>query len=542
MGKRWGRRLMALLLLLLTAGSIPAEAEPAQTGGTVVGYYAGWAASQGWPAEKLRTEGLTQINYAFAAIEDGRAAVTEADRAQLRALVRLEGPEVVLSVGGWDGSSGFSAAAASAASRERFAQSCLDLILELGLDGVDLDWEYPVSGGAAGTAHSPQDRRNFTLLLQAVRQKLDQQGRRDGRTYRLTIAGGAGTGYLNCIEPQAVAALVDHIFLMAYDFSGPWESRTGHNAPLPGADAAVSAWVQRGVPAEKLVLGIPLYGYIFQGASGLNQPFASAKSVAYDAVQRDYLPVLRKQQDASAQVPYLTGGGQFLSFEDTASAAAKGALARERGLGGVGFWELSQDRTGALVDAALSAWGQSGLFQDVPAGAWYADAVASVAADGLMQGVAAGRFAPERTVTRGQITAILHRLAGAPSAAGTPFSDVAAGSYCAQATAWASEQGIVQGYADGSFRPNLPISRQQLAALLFRYAERQGLDSGRRASLRRFPDQNDVSAYAREALRWALGTGVLQGRADGRLDPGGSATRAQTAVLLCRFREAAVES
>ncbi len=530
MWKRWGICLLAALLVLLT---IPAAKAGPAAGSIVAGYYPSWAESQGWPVEKLRTEGLTQINYAFASIEDGRVTVTERDRTKLRALVGLKGPEIILSAGGWDGSAGFSDAAASPASRERFAQSCLDLILELGLNGVDLDWEYPVSGGAAGVTHRPQDKQNFTLLLKAIREKLDRQSRQDGKRYRLTIAGGAGTGYLNCIEPKAVSELVDHIFLMAYDFSGPWDSRTGHNAPLDGADAAITAWIQQGVPAEKLVLGIPLYGYIFQGASGLNQPFSSAKSVSYDVLKRDYLPVLQKKQDAAAQVPYLTGGGQFITYDDPESAAAKGALARKRGLGGVGFWELSQDRAGELVQAALT----EGVFYDVPPDAWYADAVTSLSAAGIMQGVGGGRFAPERTVTRGQLSAILHRIAGRPSASGTPFTDIAPDAYCAEAAAWAEERGILQGYADGTFRPNQPVSRQQFAAALHRYAAGEGWDNGRRASLRGFPDEGQVSDYAREPLRWALGAGIMQGRSDGRLDPNGSATRAQTAVLLCRFLE-----
>ena len=160
-----------------------------------------------------------------------------------------------------------------------------------------------------------------------------------------------------------------------------------------------------------------------------------------------------------------------------------------------------------------------------------------MSAAGIMQGVGGGRFAPERTVTRGQLSAILHRIAGRPSASGTPFTDIAPDAYCAEAAAWAEERGILQGYADGTFRPNQPVSRQQFAAALHRYAAGEGWDNGRRASLRGFPDEGQVSDYAREPLRWALGAGIMQGRSDGRLDPNGSATRAQTAVLLCRFLE-----
>ena len=104
-------------------------------------------------------------------------------------------------------------------------------------------------------------------------------------------------------------------------------------------------------------------------------------------------------------------------------------------MGGVGFWELSQDRAGELVQAALT----EGVFYDVPPDAWYADAVTSLSAAGIMQGVGGGRFAPERTVTRGQLSAILHRIAGRPSASGTPFTDIAPDAYCAEAAAWAEE-------------------------------------------------------------------------------------------------------
>lgn len=104
MWKRWGICLLAALLVLLT---IPAAKAGPAAGSIVAGYYPSWAESQGWPVEKLRTEGLTQINYAFASIEDGRVTVTERDRTKLRALVGLKGPEIILSAGGWDGSAGF---------------------------------------------------------------------------------------------------------------------------------------------------------------------------------------------------------------------------------------------------------------------------------------------------------------------------------------------------------------------------------------------------------------------------------------------------
>ena len=236
-------------------------------------------------------------------------------------------------------------------------------------------------------------------------------------------------------------------------------------------------------------------------------------------------------------MPYLSGSRTFVSYDDAVSLAAKASLARSLGLGGIGFWELSQDDGGELVAAANSAFRSSwdNPFRDVAAGAWYEEAVQYVYEAGLMQGTTGTAFSPHRTTSRGQIAAILHRLEGSPRAGTPPFTDVAPDSYCAGAVAWAEEQGIVLGFDDGTFRPEGRITRQQLAAILFRYLEYRGADTAGRADLSRFSDSAAVADYAREALAWAVSAGLVQGRADGTLDPEGSATRAQTAVILQRL-------
>ena len=553
--------LLLLMVSLLLSLADPGRAAAAGSGGEGegVGYYASWAAAQGYTPDQLPAERFTQINYAFANIADGRATLGDParDGENLRNLTELRrrNPDlnIVLSLGGWDDSAGFSDAAASPESRRTFARSCVDLLAAHGLDGVDLDWEYPVSGGAPGTVHRPQDKENFTLLLRELRRALDQQGRRDGKRYVLTIAGAVNGGYLSSIEPQAAAEIVDHIFLMAYDLHGPWDASTGFNAPLytpsdgplrsrASVDGGISAWLGRGVPAEKLVLGMPLYGYIFQGVSsrgnGLYQSFDSAKSVSWDKVKEAYLnrSAYRQFRHEEAEAPYLYGNRAFLSYDDPDSIAAKAALARRRGLGGVGFWELSQDRGGDLIQSAWAAW-NGGRFQDVPQDAWYAGPVERVCAAGLMKGTGPGLFSPGGTVTRGQIAAILHRLAGEPAVRGSSFSDVADGAYYSEAVAWAARQGVAEGFPDGTFRPDLPVSRQQLAAILWRYAKLEQADSGNRAALQGFPDAGDVSSYAREAMGWALAEGILQGTGDGTLQPQGRAARGQTALLLERFQK-----
>ena len=558
----------AAILAVLCLGALllgtPTEAEMRtyESGATAVGYYAGWAAYQGYTPDQIPAEQLTQINYAFAQINPNTLTIAlenEAhDKKNLAALRQLRNKhphlKLLISVGGWSDSQYFSDAAATKARRENFAASCVDFVVEHGLDGVDLDWEYPVSGGMAGTIHRPADKQNFTLLLQELRTQLDRQGRRDGKDYVLTIAGAAGSWYLNQIEAVKVAEIVDHIFLMGYDLHGTWDTYADFNAPLytPSGTSpqgkssiagCVEAYLKKGIPAEKIVLGMPLYGYAYQGVRGQNNglysTYTSAKSVSYKTLQKSYLSsaAYRQFRHGEAQVPYLYGNSTFVSYDDAVSLTAKAQLARSLGLGGVGFWELSQDDEGELVSAAIQAFRSSwdNPFRDVSSGAWYEEAVRYVYEAGLMQGTGETAFSPNRSTTRGMIATILYRLEGSPRADTPPFSDVAADSYCASAVAWAEKNGIVQGFDDGTFRPEGAVTRQQLAAILFRYMEYRGEDTAPRADLSRYSDSGAAADYAKEALSWAVSVGLLQGRTDHTLNPGGFATRAQTAVFLQRL-------
>ena len=352
---------------------------PTPTGKIIAGYYAGWSAYKGYTPARVPAESLTHLHYAFAKIDSKTKKIALADASQdkknfaeLRKL-KQSNPHLktLISVGGWDYSTYFSDVAASASAREVFAQSCVDFIVEHGFDGVDIDWEYPVSGGLAGNSNRPQDKQNFTLLLQAIRNKLDQQEKKAGRDYYLTIAGAANTSYLSKIEPQAVAGLVDYIFVMTYDMHGPWDSYADFNAPLytPAENSpqyknsvydGIMAYRNQGVSAKKLVLGMPFYGYLYQGVSsdngGLYSRFTSAKAVTYDVIRSSYLgnTAYTQRRHSVAQVPYLSGNRVFLSYEDPMSISAKASLAKSLGLAGVGAWELSQDTSGALLKSAYN--------------------------------------------------------------------------------------------------------------------------------------------------------------------------------------------
>lgn len=179
----------------------------------------------------------------------------------------------------------------------------------------------------------------------------------------------------------------------------------------------------------------------------------------------------------------------------------------------------------------------SGLpFADVPSGSWYYDDVAYVYDTGLMTGLTATAFGPNLSTTRGMIVTILWRMENEPAAKhGCPFADVRRGSYYEQAIAWASENGIVTGFDASTFAPDRAITREQLAAILFRFAAYRGMDAVTlRENLSSFQDQAAISAYAVSALNWAVGEGLMQGTGD-KLEPTGSATRAQVAAMLQRF-------
>ena len=173
-------------------------------------------------------------------------------------------------------------------------------------------------------------------------------------------------------------------------------------------------------------------------------------------------------------------------------------------------------------------------FPDVAEGDWYYSAVQYVYAHGIMSGMDDGFFAPNQATTRGMIVTMLHRLEDSPAALPSAFSDVPAGAYYAGPVAWASGNGLVTGIGDGLFAPETPITREQLAAILYRFVLYKGLDVTARADLGVFHDAASVSLYAAGPISWAVAAGLMTG-SEGALDPGGNATRAQVATIFQRL-------
>ena len=178
-------------------------------------------------------------------------------------------------------------------------------------------------------------------------------------------------------------------------------------------------------------------------------------------------------------------------------------------------------------------------FNDVSANDWFASAVDYVTGKGMMNGTADNTFSPKANTTRGMVVTVLYRLENQPSTSAASFTDVASGAYYANAVAWANANGIVSGYGSGKFGPNDKVTREQLAAILYRYAQYKKYDVsvGEDTNILFYNDAQSISSYAIPAIQWACGAGVVTGKSGNKLDPKGNATRAEVAAMLMRFCE-----
>lgn len=189
-----------------------------------------------------------------------------------------------------------------------------------------------------------------------------------------------------------------------------------------------------------------------------------------------------------------------------------------------------------LLPASAFAANDTSAFSDVKTSAWYHEDVQYVSENGLMKGTGENLFSPDATTTRGMIVTILYRLEGEPSPTGAcPFQDVASGKYYEKAITWAAENGIVSGFSADTFGSDQNITREQMAAILYRYATYKKYDVSTAGDLSKFPDADKVSSYAVDAMKWANAAGLINGSSDGKLYPAGNATRAQVAAILTRF-------
>ncbi len=370
------KRLPGLAAAICTSAASSFAASPhAPVPRQIVGYL---SPKQVLTAADIPADKLTRINYAFSAIKDGEMVEGSSfDAANFALLVGLKqqhpGLTVLVSVGGWGGSGGFSDMALTATSRARFIESVVRFLSQYKLDGLDIDWEYPGLVGA-GNTFRPEDKGNYTALLRELRARLDREEKQQHRHLLTTVAVGGGDDFIEHTEMAAVARYVDTVNLMTYDYYGPDSDKiSGNHAPLftdPADPKAISSertvrrYEAAGVPAAKILLGLPFYGKSWAEVgptnNGLFQPGVKPAATFHDysALASYAADGYTRYWDAAASVPWLYNPttNTFISYEDPESLARKCRFALDQHLGGVMFWELTEDLNGTLlttIDTAL---------------------------------------------------------------------------------------------------------------------------------------------------------------------------------------------
>lgn len=343
----------------------------------------GYVSRNGWTKAQIEAQKLTHINYAFAvpAPNGEFAPISPKDSTNLAALTSLRAVnndlKILISVGGWGGCNYFSDAALTEASRQKFAASAVAFLKKHKLDGVDIDWEYPDQVGA-GNIFRPEDKENFTLFLKAIRDQLDKQGQLDNRTatnhYLLTAATGGDTAFVSHTNLGQAHRYLDYVNIMTYDLYHGNDKVTGHHSPLDQSKkgdqsrnssmSAVDGHIKAGVPANKIVLGIPFYGRGWADVrpvdNGLYQPAAGKHSfISHDELTDKYINKngFVRYWDADAKAPYLwnPNTSTFISYADVESFAPKLNYVKKKGLAGIMFWEYIYDlKHKALLDTVVN--------------------------------------------------------------------------------------------------------------------------------------------------------------------------------------------
>ncbi|WP_373494188.1 glycoside hydrolase family 18 protein [Aquiflexum sp.] len=327
----------------------------------IIGYIAGW---KGVDLEKIHADKLTHINYAFANVVDGvviegegRAEQDKENLSKLKSLKSINPDlKILISIGGWTWSGGFSDAVLTDESRKKFTDSAIDYLIRHELDGLDFDWEYPGLPGDNNT-YRTEDKENFVFMLKSVREALDSLGALNNTHYLSTIASAGFKEYLDVNDMAEAQKYLDFINIMTYDFIVQGNKPTGHHTNLfagdqekRSAENAVMDHVDAGIPIEKLVMGMAFYGRSWQEVNpennGLYQMGKGWKGFPYSAIEEliasdDYV----RFWDDVAKAPYLWNATDkiFVTYEDPESIFNKVQFIKKHNMGGAMFWEYNED-------------------------------------------------------------------------------------------------------------------------------------------------------------------------------------------------------
>lgn len=327
---------------------------------TIIAYYMGDESK----IDSYAVNQLTHIIYSFCHLKGNRLSPdNERGERAIKKLVSLKkknpGLKIMVALGGWGGCETCSDVFATDAGRKEFASSVKQLNKEYGTDGIDLDWEYPTISGYPGHKFQPADKANFTALVQTLRDTLDKNS-------EISFAAGAHDRFLQeSVEWDKLHPLVDRINLMTYDLVGGYSKTTGHHTALystdkqgVSADHAVNYLQSVGVPLNKMVIGAAFYARTWEAVAdtnnGLYQAGKFKSFVGYSTLNKN---ILQNKDftvyfDSVAKAPYAYSKEQklFATFDDLRSIELKTRYAKEKGLNGIMFWELTLDlpRNGLL--------------------------------------------------------------------------------------------------------------------------------------------------------------------------------------------------
>jgi chitinase len=324
-------------------------------------------------ADQICAKKLTRVNFAFANIEHGRIVEGTPNDAQNLATLnglKRDNPSLTLlvSVGGWLWSGRFSDMARTRLSRSEFIDSVVAFVTRYQLDGLDIDWEYPGQVGA-GNVFRPKDKQNYTLLIRDLRARFHHEEKVLHRRLYITVATGASSEFLEHTEMGKVQRYVDSVNLMSYDYYEPVDDKiTGNHAPLysdpadpkgVSADRSVHEFQKAGVPARKLVLGVPFYGHVWGEVPPTNdglfqpgKPVPNAHARYGELTSAMLGHGFARYWDGAASVPYLYNpeSQTFVTYEDPESLSLKCRYILRHHLAGIMFWEYTNDPSGTLLD------------------------------------------------------------------------------------------------------------------------------------------------------------------------------------------------
>lgn len=313
----------------------------------VVGYY--YASNSTYPHTAINFSNLTHIAHAFISptISGGIQKDSWFLYPELVEAAHANNVKIIVAIGGWGNSGGFSDMTADSTSRNNFVNNVVSFCKTHGYDGVDLDWEYP------GTNGKTNDKANLVKLVTELRESFNANG------LEIISAALPSSDWNNGYDIPALTNLLDWFGIMTYDFSGPWESLSGINSPLyknprqyGSAHESMNYYIGKGVPLEKLYLGMAFYGYSFK-TSGPFKAHSGASSITYSNADSKKLGNgFKYYWDETSKVPYLidAAGTTFITYDDTVSIKLKLEYIHKRKLGGTIIWKIGQDYTGGKAD------------------------------------------------------------------------------------------------------------------------------------------------------------------------------------------------